>query len=116
MTESGDAGVLDDEFAVPDDLEPLIEEVHEFIETEVKPVEREYREYLGDPLTYLDADAKLRPEVHAAQATVREKAGDAGLYALHMPESVGGGGLSQRVTAPASRSRCSRGPRGPRPP
>lgn len=96
MAESGDTGVLDDEFAVPDDLEPLIDEVHEFIETEVKPVEREYREYLGDPLSYLDADARLRPEVHAAQATVREKAGDAGLYALHMPESVGGGGLSQR--------------------
>lgn len=88
--------MLADEFSVPDRLEPLIEEIHEFIETEVKPVENEYSEYLGDPLTYLDEDARLRPEVHEAQAEVRRRAGDRGFYALHMPEEVGGGGLTQR--------------------
>jgi acyl-CoA dehydrogenase len=87
---------LDGEFDVPTAVEPLIDRVHEFIETEVKPVEQEYQAYLGDPLDYLDDRGRLRPEVHAAQATVRERAGEAGLYALHMPESVGGGGLSQR--------------------
>jgi acyl-CoA dehydrogenase len=87
---------LADEFDVPTAVEPLIDRVHEFIETEVKPVEQEYQAYLGDPLNYLDDRGRLRPEVHAAQATVRERAGEAGLYALHMPESVGGGGLSQR--------------------
>jgi alkylation response protein AidB-like acyl-CoA dehydrogenase len=96
MADTRGADVLDGEFAVPDDLEPLIEDIHEFIETEVKPVEQAYREYLGDPLDYLDSDARLREEVHEAQAEIRRKAGEEGFYALHLPESVGGGGLSQR--------------------
>jgi alkylation response protein AidB-like acyl-CoA dehydrogenase len=89
-------GLPDDEFAVPDDVRPLVDRVQEFIEREVEPVEDEYREYLGDPLSSLDDEGRLRPEVEAARAEIRERSGEAGLYALHMPESVGGGGLSQR--------------------
>jgi len=83
------------DFSPPDSVAPIVEDVHEFIETEVKAVEKEYEDYLGDPHNYLDEDGKLREEIHEAQAEVRRRSADAGLYALHLPESVGGGGLSQ---------------------
>jgi alkylation response protein AidB-like acyl-CoA dehydrogenase len=85
-----------DAFSVPDEVESLVAEIHDFIEREVEPIEQEYAEYLGSPLGYLDEDGRLRPEVEAARSEVRRRAAEAGYYALHLPESVGGGGLSQR--------------------
>jgi alkylation response protein AidB-like acyl-CoA dehydrogenase len=87
---------LGDEFDVPEDVQPLIDEVHAFIETEVLPLEEGNQDVLGGPLAYLDDDGRMREAVHELQAEVRRRAGEEGLYALHMPESVGGGGLSQR--------------------
>lgn len=95
MTTEDTERLLTEEFSIPDGLQPLINKVHTFIEEEIVPVEQEYAEYLGDPLSYLDEEGRLREEVHEAQAKVRRRAGEAGLYALHMPEEVGGGGLSQ---------------------
>lgn len=96
MAKTDYAKLLADEFSVPDDVEPVIERVHDFIENEVEPIEREYADHLGDPTAYLDNDGRLSEEVHEAQAKVRRRAGETGLYALHMPGEVGGGGLSQR--------------------
>lgn len=83
------------EFEPPESVRPTVERVREFIETEVAEIEKEYEEYLGDPVNHLDEDAKLIPEIHEAQSKVRRRSAEAGLYALHLPESVGGGGLSQ---------------------
>jgi len=83
------------EFEPPKSVRPTVERVREFIETEVAEIEKEYEEYLGDPVNHLDEDAKLIPEIHEAQSKVRRRSAEAGLYALHLPESVGGGGLSQ---------------------
>jgi alkylation response protein AidB-like acyl-CoA dehydrogenase len=87
---------MTDSFSVPDEVEPLVKEIHEFIEAEVEPIEEEYADYLGSPLTYLDENGRLVKEVHEAQSMVRRRAAEEGYYALHLPESVGGGGLSQR--------------------
>ena len=87
---------LADEFDVPDDVQPLIDEVRAFIETEILPLEEANQDVLGGPLAYLDEDGRMREEVHELQSEVRRRAGEEGLYALHMPESVGGGGLTQR--------------------
>jgi acyl-CoA dehydrogenase len=84
------------EFAVPDDIQPLIDRVHAFIETEIEPLEDDNQELLGGPMAYLDENERMLDEVHELQSQVRRRAGEEGLYALHMPESVGGGGLSQR--------------------
>lgn len=83
------------DFEPPERVRPIVDRVHEFIETEVKAVEKEYEEYLGDPVNYLDEDAVLRQEIHEAQSEVRRRSAEEGLYALHLPEEVGGGGLSQ---------------------
>ena len=87
---------LAEEFPVPADVQPLIDEVHSFIETEIEPLEDANQDVLGGPLAYLDGEGRLREEVYDLQAEIRQRAGEEGLYALHMPESVGGGGLSER--------------------
>jgi alkylation response protein AidB-like acyl-CoA dehydrogenase len=81
------------EFAVPDDIQPLIDRVHAFIETEIEPLEDDNQELLGGPMAYLDENERMLDEVHELQSQVRRRAGEEGLYALHMPESVGGGRL-----------------------
>ncbi len=83
------------DFTPPERVQPIVDHAHEFIETEVTEVETEYEEYLGDPINYLDEDARLREEIHEAQSEVRRRSAEEGLYALHLPEEVGGGGLSQ---------------------
>jgi alkylation response protein AidB-like acyl-CoA dehydrogenase len=88
------AGVPDTEFAVPEAVEPTVRRVREFIESEILPFEREHAAHLGGPLSYLDETGRMTDRHHELQSEVRRRAGEAGLYALHMPESVGGGGLS----------------------
>ena len=85
---------LADEFAVPDDVEPVVDRVLTFIEEEVLPFEEEHAEHVGGPLDYLDDDGRMTPEARALRDEIQERAGEAGIYALHMPEEVGGGGLS----------------------
>jgi acyl-CoA dehydrogenase len=90
------AGVPDTEFSVPERVEPTVRRVREFIAEEILPFERENAEHLGSPLSYLDETGRMTDAHHELQAEIRRRAGKAGLYALHMPESVGGGGLSPR--------------------
>lgn len=85
-----------EEFHVPDDVQPVVDRVVSFIEDEVLPYEEAHEEHIGGPLDYLDDEGKLKPETHALQAEIRSRSADEGLYALHMPEEVGGGGLSNR--------------------
>lgn len=83
------------EFEPPESVRPTVERVREFVRNDVRAIEKEYEEYFGDPVNHLDEDAKLIPEIHEAQSEVRRRSAEEGLYALHLPESVGGGGLSQ---------------------
>jgi alkylation response protein AidB-like acyl-CoA dehydrogenase len=87
---------VNEEFAVPDDVLPVVREVRSFIEEEIIPFEQAHADQLGGPLAYLDDEGRMTDEAHALQAEIRRRAGEAGLYALHMPESVGGGGLTPR--------------------
>lgn len=65
---------------ISDECRMVVETVRRFVQEKVQPLEMEV-EQLG----YIPAD-KL--------ASVRQEAIDLGLYALNMPEEVGGGGLS----------------------
>ena len=68
------------DFTVPPETRLLVDTVRRFVTQEVQPLEAE-----------TEADARIPPEKLAA---VRGKAQELGLFAMNMPEEVGGGGLS----------------------
>jgi acyl-CoA dehydrogenase len=80
----------------PPDLRDIvkgsIDGVIGFVETEVLPLEQQYREILADEAKLFGADNKLVPEIQQARKDVRSKSGKAGYWAMFAPESVGGGG------------------------
>lgn len=65
-----------------------------FVEEVARPIEaRVRRDYLDDRQV-LDEDGTLHPAMAEARREVQRRAAEAGLYSLHMPAEVGGGGLS----------------------
>jgi len=69
-----------------------------FVETEVLPLEQEYRHILASESRLFGADGKLVPEIQEAREKIRSKSGKAGYWAMFAPESIGGGGLGARVS------------------
>ncbi|MDB5850261.1 MAG: acyl-CoA dehydrogenase [Rhodoferax sp.] len=68
------------DFTVPPETQLLVDTVRKFVTQEVQPLEAE-----------TETEARIPPEKLAA---VRAKAQALGLFAMNMPEEVGGGGLS----------------------
>ncbi len=68
------------DFSLSDDSRMLVETVRKFVEAEVQPLEEA-----------TDRDARIPPD---DLARVKAKAQALGLFAMNMPEEVGGGGLS----------------------
>ena len=68
------------DFEVPPETTLLVETVRRFVETELQPLEN------------LVEEQGIVPEPHLSR--LRAKAIDLGLFAMNMPEEVGGGGLS----------------------
>ncbi|HEY0275884.1 MAG TPA: acyl-CoA dehydrogenase family protein [Paenirhodobacter sp.] len=68
------------DFSIPDETRMLVDTVRRFVETEVRPLEAETEEAGRVPV--------------AQVAAAKRKAQDLGLFAMNMPEEVGGGGLS----------------------
>jgi acyl-CoA dehydrogenase len=74
------------DFSIPEDLEALLGSFRSFLDREVRPVEERFRpDFERD-------DAS--PEMREAAISLRRRSADLGFYAAHMPESVGGGSLS----------------------
>ncbi len=72
--------------AIPQELIDLRESLRDFIDREVRPVEEGYRQEIQETGTfeaYKDERAKMR-----------RRSAELGFFGLHMPEEVGGGGLS----------------------
>ncbi|OBZ95854.1 acyl-CoA dehydrogenase [Pararhizobium polonicum] len=68
------------DFSLTDDSRLLVETVRRFVEAEVQPLEEA-----------TEHDARIPPE---ELKRVKTKAQELGLFAMNMPEDVGGGGLS----------------------
>src|SRR3954468_13916521 len=75
------------DFRVPDELTALRESFAAFLDREVRPIEDGVREQFWSLTPDTDA-------VREAAATVKKRAAKEGFYAAHLPESVGGWGLS----------------------
>jgi acyl-CoA dehydrogenase len=75
------------DFRVPEELVALRASFASFVEREVRPVEESVRDELISP-------APDRERLYEAAMTVKARSVRDGFYAAHMPEEVGGGGLS----------------------
>ena len=79
------------DFAIPEEYEELRAQFRSFLDREVRPVEERFR-------TQLQED-EFTPEMREAGWDLRRRSADAGFYAAHMPEEVGGWGLSNLATS-----------------
>ena len=80
---------------IPERLQPIIDRIDTFYEERVAPHEERLAHRLSDSSQYLDTDGKLHPEIWAARREIMREAAAAGIYALHLPENIGGGGLGR---------------------
>jgi acyl-CoA dehydrogenase len=75
------------DFAIPDELTALRQSFASFLERDVRPREEKVQEHLWTGALHDDA-------VRSAAAEVKARACAEGFYAAHLPEEVGGWGLS----------------------
>lgn len=90
-----DLPVLDDP-RVPAHLVRHVETIDRLYADVVEPREQALSHRLDDERGYLDEDGFLHPEIWRARREIMRAAGDAGIYACHLPEAIGGGGLGRR--------------------
>ncbi len=86
------------DFSIPDDVRMIRDAVGAFVEKEVKPEEKKLGRVLTDERLMLTDQGLLQPEIVEAIKRIRRKSAAAGYYAMHMPEEVGGGGVSKVAT------------------
>ena len=71
---------------IPEEVIELRNTLRDFIEREIRPVEEPHREEILETGTF----GALKEE----SLKLRKRSAELGFYTLHMPEDVGGGGLS----------------------
>lgn len=86
------------DFSLPDDVRMIRDAVGSFLEKEVAPESKKLDRWLSDERLALDDKGFLRKEIVDAVDRIRRKSAAAGYYAMHMPEEVGGGGVSKVAT------------------
>ncbi len=74
------------DFTLPQDLQELTSSFRSFVDREVRPVEDRF-------VPQFESD-ELTPEMREEAVRLRQRSAELGFYAAYMPESVGGGGLS----------------------
>jgi len=73
------------DFNLDDDTNQINEAIDRFLKKEVLPLEEKHKEDVWD--------GKINEKVLELGAGIRKKSVELGYYTLHMPESVGGGGM-----------------------
>jgi acyl-CoA dehydrogenase len=74
------------DFTIPEEIQELVASFRSFLDREVRPVEERFRPDF--------ADDRFTEEMREAGLALRRRSAELGFYAAHMPESVGGQGLS----------------------
>jgi len=83
------------DFGVSEEIQLVRRGLRSFLEKEVKPLEEEHKCLLEDERARLDDEGRLVPQFKQALQHVRKRSAELGYYAMHMPEEVGGGGISR---------------------
>lgn len=86
------------DFSEPQVVRQICRTVDNFIEQEIAPLEEEYDRFLGEDsemhiIEGTGEDYRICNEYVELWQQIREKSAEAGIYTMHMPERVGGGGL-----------------------
>ena len=76
-------------------LRPYFDAIDRFHQDEVAPREARLQSRFANSLEYLGPDGRLHPEIQQARREIKKASGTAGLYSLHLPKAIGGGGLSR---------------------
>lgn len=71
---------------IPQELKEIRASLRDFIEREVRPIEQGYAREFQETGTIANVEDEKRK--------IRRRSAELGFYTLHMPESLGGGGLS----------------------
>jgi acyl-CoA dehydrogenase len=74
------------DFSIPSEYEELLVSFRSFLDREVRPQEERFGEALQEE--------QIPEEVREAGLAIRRRSAELGFYSAHMPEEVGGGGLS----------------------
>ncbi len=81
------------DFSEPSEATQIKKAVDDFIDQEVKPLENEYDQFLGEDYEkhIVDENHRQVAEYRDVVAKIRQKSAEAGFYGMDMPEEVGGG-------------------------
>src|SRR6266542_5140638 len=71
---------------IPSELIEIRNAIRDFIEREVKPIEAKYAQEIQETGRIENVDEERKK--------IRRRSAELGFYTLHMPEDLGGGGLS----------------------
>ncbi|UHQ96298.1 acyl-CoA dehydrogenase family protein [Natrinema halophilum] len=82
------------DFEPNNDVDMIKRSIDGFLEQEIEPLEKKHEDILTPDYRKLRDDGRLKDEVVDIIKTVRRKSGEAGYWAMHMPEDVGGGGMN----------------------
>ncbi len=88
--------VIADDMQAPDALGSTLALIDRLYRDEVAPREEALAHRLSDYREYTDARGHLHPEIWQARREIMRAAGQAGVYSLHLPAAIGGGGLGRR--------------------
>jgi alkylation response protein AidB-like acyl-CoA dehydrogenase len=71
-------------------------QMDEFIEQEVKPLEDEFDQFLGEEghQNRATEDGRMAPEFYEVTRRIRKKSAESGYLTMHVPEEAGGEGVS----------------------
>lgn len=89
-------GPVYDDMTAPPELQALLARIDLLYETEVRPREEALAHRLNDYREYTDERGFLHPELWQARREIMRVSAEAGIYSLHLPGEIGGGGLGRR--------------------
>jgi alkylation response protein AidB-like acyl-CoA dehydrogenase len=89
------------DFSEPESATRIVEELSEFIETEIRPLEAEHERFLGPDAErhIFDENFEQVSEYLDLKETIRKRSAEAGFWGMNMPESVGGRGIDTLTDA-----------------
>ena len=87
------------DFSSGEEVSLIKQTIDDFVEQEIDPLESEHEDLLNPDFRRLGTDGRQKPEAVELMDEIRRKSGEAGIYGMHMPEDVGGFGLSMTEVA-----------------